>query len=79
MVSDNKDDEQVVQEHDFVVEPAGDPAQLLNDLEELESTLESDDEEMIKYDEPGTRKHHSGRGGNNQEIQLDTNEVKLDG
>ena len=44
--TNSKSDEQVVQEPDFMVEPAADPAELLNDLEEMEITFESDDEEM---------------------------------
>ena len=35
----NTNDEQVVQEPVFMVEPASDPAQLFNNLEEMEITF----------------------------------------
>ena len=34
-----------------MVEPAADPVQLLNNLEEMEITFESEDEKMSEYDE----------------------------
>ena len=42
----NTNDEQVVQEPVFMVEPASDPTQLVNNLEEMDITFKSEDEEM---------------------------------
>ena len=46
----NTNNEQEVQEPNFMVEPAADPAQLLNDLEEMEIIFKSEDEEVSEYD-----------------------------
>ena len=49
--TNNTNDEQETQQPDFMVEPAGDPAELFNDLAEMEITFESEDEEMSEYNE----------------------------
>ena len=91
--TNNKRDEQVEQVTDFIVEPAAHLAQLLNDLEEMEITFESDDDEMSEYNElqqenDTLEEDAMIRRSNmtsmkpswlDQEIQQDINETKLVG
>ena len=49
--TNNKNDEKLTQEPDFMVESAADPAQLFNDHEEMEITVESEDGELSEYNE----------------------------